>query len=354
MLVTLPADRPLIVDFCPSPMCADEGAGPCDLHQPITLHCGHTISASHIKLPRLQAPDVSKARNQDEASVIMQEHHTRKLAMWTNVRCPLPFCRQHDAAGIALATPAAESVDPLAAAEEAAGSNVQFYPSRLPLQAVEAEGRAELGTSGDAHVNILLDVTVGKALYLVQRQIEVTHAALAEPRRGSAFESIVQTAETESEADADEESGNETGDQAPQAQATASSAGRLALGSRASQVAMHATAGAPPLHRSGSKRRRTSATSTASSPSDSEQPPVSPRSRRHRERRQMVVPRTRTAPVHQFPQQPPAPLSFEKELMGIVECDVCALLLYEPVTTPCQHVSRALSASLIIPDATFT
>lgn len=32
-------------------------------------------------------------------------------------------------------------------------------------------------------------------------------------------------------------------------------------------------------------------------------------------------------------------LSFEKELMGILECDVCALLLYEPVTSPCQHVS---------------
>lgn len=32
-------------------------------------------------------------------------------------------------------------------------------------------------------------------------------------------------------------------------------------------------------------------------------------------------------------------LSFERELMGILECDVCALLLYEPITTPCQHVS---------------
>jgi hypothetical protein len=30
---------------------------------------------------------------------------------------------------------------------------------------------------------------------------------------------------------------------------------------------------------------------------------------------------------------------FLKELGRVVECDVCALLLYEPVTTPCQHVS---------------
>ena len=28
-----------------------------------------------------------------------------------------------------------------------------------------------------------------------------------------------------------------------------------------------------------------------------------------------------------------------RELMGVLECDVCALMLYEPVTTPCQHVS---------------
>ncbi|KAK8858937.1 hypothetical protein IAR55_003168 [Kwoniella newhampshirensis] len=39
---------------------------------------------------------------------------------------------------------------------------------------------------------------------------------------------------------------------------------------------------------------------------------------------------------------------FEKELGGMLECDVCALLLFEPVTTPCQHsfCSKCLSRSL--------
>ncbi|RXK38932.1 hypothetical protein M231_03777 [Tremella mesenterica] len=39
---------------------------------------------------------------------------------------------------------------------------------------------------------------------------------------------------------------------------------------------------------------------------------------------------------------------FSKELMGILECDVCAMLLYDPVTTPCQHsfCSKCLSRSL--------
>jgi hypothetical protein len=30
---------------------------------------------------------------------------------------------------------------------------------------------------------------------------------------------------------------------------------------------------------------------------------------------------------------------FQQDLMTTLECDVCAILLYDPVTTPCQHVS---------------
>ncbi|WVQ83118.1 hypothetical protein IAT38_005256 [Cryptococcus sp. DSM 104549] len=39
---------------------------------------------------------------------------------------------------------------------------------------------------------------------------------------------------------------------------------------------------------------------------------------------------------------------FRKELMANLECDVCALMLYEPVTTPCQHsfCAKCLSRSL--------
>jgi hypothetical protein len=36
----------------------------------------------------------------------------------------------------------------------------------------------------------------------------------------------------------------------------------------------------------------------------------------------------------------PTTAPLEKELLGLLECDVCSMLLYEPVTTPCQHVSK--------------
>lgn len=39
------------------------------------------------------------------------------------------------------------------------------------------------------------------------------------------------------------------------------------------------------------------------------------------------------------PDRHPPEIPFEKELYVLLECDVCSMLLYEPVTTPCQHVS---------------
>ncbi|ORY23131.1 PUA-like domain-containing protein [Naematelia encephala] len=39
---------------------------------------------------------------------------------------------------------------------------------------------------------------------------------------------------------------------------------------------------------------------------------------------------------------------FRKELLGLLECDVCAMLLHEPMTTPCQHsfCGKCLSRTL--------
>jgi hypothetical protein len=39
----------------------------------------------------------------------------------------------------------------------------------------------------------------------------------------------------------------------------------------------------------------------------------------------------------------PDPLEIlKKDMLSVLECDVCAMLLHEPVTTPCQHVGFSL------------
>lgn len=50
----------------------------------------------------------------------------------------------------------------------------------------------------------------------------------------------------------------------------------------------------------------------------------------HSPRSRSRTPSSSAASVYDWP--------FKKDLMATLECDVCAMLLYEPVTTPCQHV----------------
>jgi hypothetical protein len=45
------------------------------------------------------------------------------------------------------------------------------------------------------------------------------------------------------------------------------------------------------------------------------------------------------ASVNNYRRSDPDPLdAIKKDMMSVLECDVCAMLLHEPVTTPCQHV----------------
>ena len=57
-------------------------------------------------------------------------------------------------------------------------------------------------------------------------------------------------------------------------------------------------------------------------------------------RRRNRLPRTQSGTPDEWP--------FLKELHAIVDCDVCTMMLYDPVTTPCQHsfCSKCLSRSL--------
>jgi hypothetical protein len=48
-------------------------------------------------------------------------------------------------------------------------------------------------------------------------------------------------------------------------------------------------------------------------------------------------------PAHaDYRRSDPDPLDvLKKDMLSVLECDVCAMLLHEPVTTPCQHVGAS-------------
>ncbi|KDQ64522.1 hypothetical protein JAAARDRAFT_28161 [Jaapia argillacea MUCL 33604] len=82
-------------------------------------------------------------------------------------------------------------------------------------------------------------------------------------------------------------------------------------------------------------------------------PPRHPRKRdsadRPRKRRRRRFPRHHPPP---HPNVPPEPTNlaarFEKELMSELTCEICFVLLYQPITTPCQHTfcNKCLQRSL--------
>ncbi|KAI0068857.1 hypothetical protein BV25DRAFT_1792197 [Artomyces pyxidatus] len=65
---------------------------------------------------------------------------------------------------------------------------------------------------------------------------------------------------------------------------------------------------------------------------------------RPRKRRRRHVP----APRRDEPPAPDAAVRFEKELLSELTCEICFMLLYQPITTPCQHTfcSKCLRRSL--------
>jgi hypothetical protein len=312
------------------------------LHRPITLHCGHTISSSHVSLPRIPSPDVTLAANADEAHAIMQAHQTRKLAMWTGVRCPLPVCRQHQQ----FRTDGHENgeQDPSTVGsprERLRGQGVQYYPARAPP--LEVETLSDPVESEVANEKQILDVTVGKALALVMREIELQEILDSAEDRWLTGRAISQMGDSESEADADDEAG---GEPESRGDPSATPFRGVVLGGAISSSALGLlpqSAAHSVSTRNSSKRRRRS-TQTSSSPSDTDEQSTDGRPRLNNAQRWRSR-ESRSRPViHMDASQQSRmhAINFEKELMGIMECDVCSQMLHEPVTTPCQHVSARL------------
>lgn len=290
------------------------GNPPPPLHQPITLPCGHTLSSAHVAIPPTPAITLNPTRaTQAEWAAAVQKQQQQRLAIWCSLACPLPSCKKYSpsAAVVVARHPSIlheeedeESVSSGSQRRGLVAQGLAFYPP-LPSTAPAPAPAAAVHSS---HESGLLDTTIDKVLSLVLREIaQRTHSATS-PRLRSSFTSSDSEATDTSGDEGDEEDADSDGSQS------------FAL---LSQDRSPAAASFLPqrsgLQRTSSKRRRGAI--------------MSPEVRGLPQARQGYAHGSAPAPGVQ-----PDEWQFEKELLSHVECDVCALLLYEPVTTPCQHV----------------
>ncbi|WWD17561.1 hypothetical protein CI109_102002 [Kwoniella shandongensis] len=274
------------------------------LHHPVTLPCGHTISSSHISIP---APPPLQFTHEapHEIYAAQQRQHQQRLNLWAAVMCPIPTCKRYSpsvgssAVLSDIADLSAEGgfISSGAQRGEMLASGVTYYPPPPQPPAYSSDPPPTDGGSP------LLDISVEKVLRLVQREMMRVDESDQDIGRGG------------NESDATEESDEEeevrpSGSQGDLARDFSHLASPSVRTSR-----LNAELGDSAMIRTSSKRRRHD----------------------HRSAQRM---RPTMNQVEDWP--------FEKELGGMLECDVCALLLYEPVTTPCQHsfCSKCLSRSL--------
>jgi hypothetical protein len=72
--------------------------------------------------------------------------------------------------------------------------------------------------------------------------------------------------------------------------------------------------------------------------SDGSQPAPARMGTRKRRRKRLPPPRRLDAPAQSADQ-------FEKDLLAELTCEICLTLFYQPVTSPCQHVSLSIPLS---------
>ncbi len=257
------------------------------LHRPITLPCGHTLSSEHISIPAL-APLVITSDLPLEIAAAQQRQHHQRLNLWAGIMCPIPTCKRYapQAGAAVIQEPPLEIApsDPPASSGVPSGqmlaSGVTYYPPP-PDPPAYTQDLPSTGTPSP-----LLDICVEKTLQMVLHEIESENASV-EAEFMRMRENIIEDPESTDEEDHED----------PVAP-TYLSQDFSAIGS-------------PDLfpisHRMTKRRRNNTGVSSRNGRRSSQSPDTWP---------------------------------FLKELSSLLECDVCAMLLHEPVTTPCQHVSE--------------
>lgn len=196
--------------------------------------------------------------------------------------CPIPSCKRYSpSAGTSTVDIASVSIHSPSRSVSSGAQRGEMLASGVtyyppPMPAPPAYTPEAPSTQVDPSAHVLLDISVDKIIQLVKRETDRRRAELTQMRGG----------DTDTDTESDDEDAS-TG-----------------LSRDLSNMSYSTATGPPsPLSRRISKRRRNG----------------------------LAPPPVRSGSPDEWP--------FRKELSSVLECDVCAMMLHEPVTTPCQHVS---------------
>ncbi|KAG8786800.1 hypothetical protein FRC12_016241 [Ceratobasidium sp. 428] len=265
------------------------------LQAPTTLNCGHTVCSKHMtpeEHPSLHRRTLAAGSARPARSAPTPAHppaspaplnpsyHPRAFS------CPVEGCLPRQPARVrVLERPT--GIDPRA--------GVTFAPADDDRSAVDAPANSSRLLRGPV---VRLDVTVSKLLELVTTatRAQTGAAAGSNSRR-----------HTPSDSDAEDDSDDEEGP----------STARIQY---------------PRLPRSSTPDRGPSNSHLEPSSNSDRAPSESPPRPSKRQRTTVPVQTATGLPDRTF-----ATPTFEKELLNELTCEICYMLLYNPITTPCQH-----------------
>ncbi|WVO12656.1 hypothetical protein L204_100261 [Cryptococcus depauperatus] len=276
---------------------------PLYLHHPVTLPCGHTLSLTHLDFPSLPLlPPVQFTTDPAELWSSQQRRHQQNLSLWASVSCKIPSCKRYLGQETTISNPTSQAQEADGGSSRSMGVPV-FPPPPLPTPILTASQQTpafSLDLANDALPPAysvddnqraplgvgLLDTRVEKMLEIFRAEKEKIRLNKRQGRRRN-----VDATWSDLSSSSDDEADREN------------------------------------------EQRHLGSTS------DSPTSPSARRSMKRRRRHQSLV-------LHFAQNEEEWP--FKKELMATLECGVCAQMLYQPVTTPCQHsfCTKCLSRSL--------
>jgi hypothetical protein len=259
------------------------------MHRPLTLPCGHTLSADHISIPTPAPIHIDRSLPDHEIADLQQRQQQQRLALWSSVMCPIPNCKRYSPTATTASYRPTQALDPDFSFDDQVStgakpnsklaSGVTYYPPQPALQPdYSTDPISETGSP-------LIDVNVEKIIRIVHREI----------------------------ARVDEETHN-----------TTAALGKVELNDPEDEVMPHDGLESP-------------VSDVSASSSNIGRAPLK-RQRNHLDLNPENDENLRTD--QNYRRSDPDPLvELKKDMLSVLECDVCAMLLHEPVTTPCQHVS---------------